>query len=99
MANCNVEFLTKSDKFCKLKNLRVISHNFHRKTKPGQDIFLQNFYDHNVGCISSWDYFHPFCEIVHGCEYPLVLDAGGRVYLSDKVQSPLHERIFDKNRD
>lgn len=77
--------MTKDDEFGTLKDPNIVSYNFHRETKPRQTILLQKFYNHGISCILDWDCLKPFCEIISGCEYPLVLAIGRRMYFSYKI--------------
>jgi hypothetical protein len=65
---------------------------------PRHDVHLQKLNDDCVSGLLRWNCFYPFREVIYGCEYPYVLHQGWRIYFLYKIQAPLHERRFDRDR-
>ena len=73
MSQTNVVFMEKFNHFLIFKGCNIISYDFSRTTKSGEDIGFEKLDNGGIIGLPAWYGFNPLGEIVGGCKNPFVL--------------------------
>lgn len=89
--------MEKFNHLLRFKGCNIISDEFSRTSKSGEDISLKDFNNVNISGNSGRGGLYPFGKVVNVCKNPLMLGKGRGMNFTNEFQSPLFEWAF--NRD
>lgn len=82
----------------RFKGYNIISHQFSRTSKSGEDISLKEFNNDSISGITRRGGLYPLGKVISGYKNQLMLGKGRGMNFTNEIQPPLLERDFNRDR-
>lgn len=91
-------FMEKFNHIFRFEGCNIMSDEFSRKTKSGEDISLKEFNNDNISNNSGRGGLYPFGEVVSGYKNSRMMGKGTGMNFTNEIQPLLLERAFNRDR-